>query len=512
MKRRLFASLIGIVLVAAVAIGFTVGSGDRPSLGLDLQGGASITLQPEGEYDALALDVAVEIIRSRVDAIGVAEPEIIRQGDTVVVNLPGVKDQQRALDIVGRTGDLQLRPVLQSGSVDPTGGTGDTGNTDPVDTTVPEEGGPGEARGARPMVDTTVPTTDTTVPAPGVEPIDATVDEESAGVTTASDLPEGSEVLLGRDGFAYLVGPVAATGLVFENNASANIQGSSWSVVVQLRGGAEGEDIWNALTSRCFSRDTTCPTAQVAIVLDGEVISAPVVQEAVFTGGEVQITGDFTEQDARDLAKILEFGAVPVKFEVSQVQTVSPTLGSDSLRAAIISGLVGLALVFLLMLAYYRFVAVIVFVGLAVSISLQFSIITYLSKTNGLALSLSGIAGIIVSIGIAVDSYIVFFERLKDELASGRSLRNSAQRSFEGAWRTVLAADTVSFLAAAVLWWLTVGSVRGFAFFLGLATLADVVIVWFFTRPAMLLLARSKFMATRSMFGIKQPKTGEVAP
>ena len=353
-----------------------------------------------------------------------------------------------------------------------------------------------------PSSDTTVPATDTTVPSS-----DTTVPATDA--TTTSALPDGSEVLLGRDGSAYLVGPVAATGLVFENNASANIQGSNWSVVVQLRGGAAGEDIWNALTSRCYSRDNTCPTAQIAIVLDGEVISAPVVQEPVFSGGEVQITGDFTEQDARDLAKVLEFGAVPVKFEVSQVQTVSPTLGSDSLRAAIISGLVGLALVFLLMLAYYRFVAVIVFVGLAVSISLQFSIITYLSKSNGLALSLSGIAGIIVSIGIAVDSYIVFFERLKDELASGRTLRNSAQRSFEGAWRTVLAADTVSFLAAAVLWWLTVGSVRGFAFFLGLATLADVVIVWFFTRPAMLLLARSKFMSTRSMLGIKQPKTAE---
>ena len=508
MKRRLFASLIGIVLVAAVAIGFTIGTGDQPSLGLDLQGGASITLQPEGEYDAIALDVAVEIIRSRVDAIGVAEPEIIRQGDTVVVNLPGVKDQQRALDIVGRTGDLQLRPVLQQGSIDPTAGTDAAGTQTPTtptttpvgtslpsETTVPDEGGPGESRGARPMVDTTVPSTDTTVPA--------------TDATTTSALPDGSEVLLGRDGSAYLVGPVAATGLVFENNASANIQGSNWSVVVQLRGGAAGEDIWNALTSRCYSRDNTCPTAQIAIVLDGEVISAPVVQEPVFSGGEVQITGDFTEQDARDLAKVLEFGAVPVKFEVSQVQTVSPTLGSDSLRAAIISGLVGLALVFLLMLAYYRFVAVIVFVGLAVSISLQFSIITYLSKSNGLALSLSGIAGIIVSIGIAVDSYIVFFERLKDELASGRTLRNSAQRSFEGAWRTVLAADTVSFLAAAVLWWLTVGSVRGFAFFLGLATLADVVIVWFFTRPAMLLLARSKFMSTRSMLGIKQSKTVE---
>ena len=508
MKRRLFASLIGIVLVAAVAIGLTIGTGDQPSLGLDLQGGASITLQPEGEYDAIALDVAVEIIRSRVDAIGVAEPEIIRQGDTVVVNLPGVKDQQRALDIVGRTGDLQLRPVLQQGSIDPTAGTDAAGTQTPTtptttpvgtsvpsETTVPDEGGPGESRGARPMVDTTVPSSDTTVPA--------------TDATTTSALPDGSEVLLGRDGSAYLVGPVAATGLVFENNASANIQGSNWSVVVQLRGGAAGEDIWNALTSRCYSRDNTCPTAQIAIVLDGEVISAPVVQEPVFSGGEVQITGDFTEQDARDLAKVLEFGAVPVKFEVSQVQTVSPTLGSDSLRAAIISGLVGLALVFLLMLAYYRFVAVIVFVGLAVSISLQFSIITYLSKSNGLALSLSGIAGIIVSIGIAVDSYIVFFERLKDELASGRTLRNSAQRSFEGAWRTVLAADTVSFLAAAVLWWLTVGSVRGFAFFLGLATLADVVIVWFFTRPAMLLLARSKFMSTRSMLGIKQSKTVE---
>lgn len=531
MKRRLFASLIGIILVAALAIGFTVGAGDKPSLGLDLQGGASITLQPEGEYDALALDVAVEIIRSRVDAIGVAEPEIIRQGDTVVVNLPGVKDQQRALDIVGRTGDLQLRPVLQQGSVDPNAGTDSSGTSTPStpttipvgtsvpsDTTVPEEGGPGESRGARPMVDTTVPTTETTVPvtdttvaATDVEPIDATTGAAPTEATTTSALPDGSEVLLGRDGFAYLVGPVAATGLVFENNASANIQGSSWSVVVQLRGGTEGEDVWNALTSRCYSRDTTCPTAQVAIVLDGEVISAPVVQEPVFSGGEVQITGDFTEQDARDLAKILEFGAVPVKFEVSQVQTVSPTLGGDSLRAAIISGLVGLALVFLLMLAYYRFVTLIVFVGLAVSISLQFSIITYLSKTNGLALSLSGIAGIIVSIGIAVDSYIVFFERLKDELASGRTLRNSAQRSFEGAWRTVLAADTVSFLAAAVLWWLTVGSVRGFAFFLGLATLADVVIVWFFTRPAMLLLARSKFMSTRSMLGIKQSKSVEAA-
>lgn len=517
MNRRLLSSLIFIVVLAVAALGFTIGTGNTPSLGLDLQGGASVTLQPEGSYEPTALDVAVEIIRARVDSIGVAEPEIIRQGETVVINLPGVKDQQRALDIVGRSGNLQLRPVLQSGQVDPTAG-GQTPEQPSSDTTVPEAGGPGESRGPRPMTDTTIPSdttivSETTIPSDTTVPADAgATSEESTTATPATEggLPPGAEILLGRDGLAYVVGPVAATGLVFENTASATIQGSSWSVVVQLRGGAEGEDIWNALTTRCFSRDATCPTAQVAIVLDGEVISAPVVQEAVFTGGQVQITGDFSEQEARDLARILEFGAVPVQFAVSQVQTVSPTLGSDSLRAAIISGLVGLALVFLLMLAYYRFVAIIVFLGVMVSIALQFSIITYLSKTNGLALSLAGIAGIIVSIGIAVDSYIVFFERLKDELTSGRTLRNSAQRSFEGAWRTVLAADTVSFLAAGVLWWLTVGSVRGFAFFLGLATLADLAIVWFFTRPAMLLLARSKFMANRSMLGIKSSKPAEV--
>ena len=529
MNRRLAASLIGIVVAAVAAISATLVAGDRPSLGLDLQGGASVTLQPEGSYDATALDVAVEIIRSRVDSIGVAEPEIIRQGETVVINLPGVKDQQRALDIVGRTGAVQLRGVLQSGAA-PTDAAPTTDTSVPTDAGTPPDTtavvpttiagaaptGPGGSR--RIAADTTIPgtaapqttvavpvsvvatgSTDTTVPTPGTSP---------AGTTSTNpldSLPQGVEILPGRDGLQYLLAPAGATGQVFDNTASAGIESGQWTVVVGLRRGAEGEDLWNALTTLCYNRDQLCPTGQVAIVLDGEVISAPVVQEPVFTGGQVQITGNFTETEARDLAKILEFGAVPVKFAVSQVQTVSPTLGSDSLRAAIISGLIGLLFVFLLMVAYYRIVAVVVFAGLAVSIALQFSVITYLSKSNGLALSLSGIAGIIVSVGIAVDSYIVFFERLKDELVSGRTLRNSAQRSFEGAWRTVLAADTVSFLAAAVLWWLTVGSVRGFAFFLGLATLADVLIVWFFTRPAMLLLARSRFMTNRRVLGVAAP-------
>jgi preprotein translocase subunit SecD len=289
---------------------------------------------------------------------------------------------------------------------------------------------------------------------------------------------------------------------VFSNDAAAEISSGSWSVVVGLLNGSAGEDIWNALATRCFNRDETCPTGQIAIALDGVVISAPVVQQAVFTGGTVQITGDFTEQEARDLAKILEFGAVPVKFGVATVQTVSPTLGKDSLRAALIAGLLGVLLVMLFFFFYYRLLTLVVVGGLAVSGAFLWSVIAFLSKTNGLALTLSGVAGIIVSIGVTVDSYVVFFERLKDELMNGKTMKAAAQRSFDSAWRTILAADTVSFLGAIILWYLTVGPVRGFAFFLGLSTLTDVIVAYLFTRPSMLLLARTKFMAGRKILGV----------
>jgi preprotein translocase subunit SecD len=247
----------------------------------------------------------------------------------------------------------------------------------------------------------------------------------------------------------------------------------------------------------------------VAIVLDGEVISAPVVQEPVFTGGQVQITGNFTETEARDLAKILEFGAVPVKFAVSQVQTVSPTLGDDTLRAAIIAGLVGVALVLVFMLLYYRLMTVLVLVGLTAGGALQYSAIAYLSRTNGLALTLAGIAGLIVSVGMGVDSYIVMFERVKDGLYAGRTPRNAVQSAVTSAWKTVLIANVVSFLGAGVLWWLTVGSVRGFAFFLGLATVTNVVVVYYFLRPALLLVCRGRRANERGLFGVSL-ETAEV--
>jgi len=494
MVRRLVISLVGVVVIVFGLFAANLVAGNVPSLGLDLQGGASITLQPEGEYDAVALDVAINIIRSRVDSIGVAEPEIIRQGDTVVVNLPGVDDQQRALDIIGRQGQVLLRPVLQAGTLDTSATTTLPGQTTlPSDSTLPgAASGPGNAR-VRGAATTTIPPTSETT-APGIQ-----VSEDPNDPSTNAVLSDGK-------GGAFLVGPAGADGLVFTNDATAEINNGNWVVNVGLQDGPAGADLWNALTTKCFNRDAVCPTGQIAIVLDGKVISAPVVQEAVFSGGTVQISGDFTEGEARDLAKILEFGAVPVKFAVATVQTVSPTLGEDSLRAAIISGLVGVLLVVLFFFFYYRLLTIVILGGLTISFSLLWSVVAFLSKTNGLALTLSGVAGIIVSIGVTVDSYVVFFEKMKDELQSGKTLRGSAQRSFNSAWRTILAADTVSFLGAITLWWLTVGSVRGFAFFLGLSTLCDVIVAYFFTRPSVLLLARTRFLNGRKILGVRLPE------
>ena len=513
MARRLYFSLLGIVVLVGSLLAGNLLAGNVPALGLDLQGGASVTLQPEGDFTPSALAQAVEIIGQRVNALGVSEPEITRQGDNVVVNLPGVNDQQKALDIIGRQGELLLRPVLQAGTLNTDTATTIPGtetsvvDTSVVDTTIAAtEGGPGSvrSRGAA----TTIPAgTDTTVPASSDSTVPAAT-ESNISVSEDTTDPNVNAVLLGQNGEGYLVGPAGATGKVFTNNAQAVINNGNWTVTVELQKGAEGEDLWNALTTQCFNRAATCPTARIAIALDGTVISAPTVQEAVFTGGNVQISGDFSESEARDLAKILEFGAVPVKFKVATVQTVSPTLGKDSLRAAIISGLIGVLLVMAFFFVYYRMLTIVVVGGLMVSSALLWSIIAFISRSNGLALTLSGVAGIIVSIGVTVDSYVVFFERIKDELHAGKSLRSSAQRSFTLAWRTILAADTVSFLGALVLWWLTVGSVRGFAFFLGLSTVCDVIIAYFFTRPAVLLLARSKFLQGRKILGVALPESG----
>lgn len=510
-KRSLLVSLISIVLLATgLFVGNTL-AGNKPSLGLDLQGGASVTMTPVGEYEESALTVAVDIIRQRVDSIGVAEPEIIRQGKTVVVNLPGVKDQQQALDLIGRTGSVEMRAVLKTAenpnnTTTTTAAKGATTTTlkGATTSTVPQTsttlaaptGGVGSSRGRAATTTTTVPVA-TTVP----------------GTDPETGLAPGQTVYPGRkDGLIYLLGPADATGEVFTNEATAEITNGSWSVSANLRDGAAGEDLWNALAKKCYDGGTECPSKQIAISLDGEVISAPVVQAPSFTNGVVQITGSFTEKEATELARVLQFGAVPVKFETPTVQTVSASLGKDSLKAALVSGLIGVLLVLLFLMFYYRLIALVVVAGLSVSGLLLWSVISWLSKTNGLALTLSGAAGIIVSIGVTVDSYVVFFEKLKDDVQAGRTLRNSASRGFNSAWRAIVVADTASLIGAVVLWWLTVGSVRGFAFFLGLSTLSDLVVSYFFTRPAVLLLARTKLFNNGKVLGVRgAAKNVEVA-
>jgi preprotein translocase subunit SecD len=496
MIRRLVITLVATLVVIGGVFTANLVAGYKPSLGLDLQGGASVTLTPIGDFDDAALTVAVEIIRQRVDSIGVAEPEIVRQGDAVVVNLPGVKDQQRALELVGRSGSVEMRPVIQMAenpeatTTTSTAPGATTTTTVSTSTTLAEPaGGVGSARRVATPV-TSVPTADDVDPNTGLAP--------------------GQTVLPGRDdGMLYLVGPAEATGEVFSNDSSAQIDLGNWVVVAQLRKGADGEGLWNALATKCYNGGADCPTKAIAIVLDGEVISAPVVQEPTFTGGSVQISGSFTERDARDLAKILQFGAVPVKFDIPTVQTVSATLGSDSLRAAIIAGLIGVLLVMIFLIFYYRIMALVAVGGLALSGMLLWSAISWLSKTNGLALTLSGTAGIIISIGVTVDTYVVFFEKLKDDIGKGRSMRNSAVRGFNSAWKTIMTANFVSLLAAVILWWLTVGSVRGFAFFMGLATVVGMVISYFYTRPAVILLSRTKMMNKGHLFGVGVSQSNE---
>lgn len=562
MRRKLVVTLVAIVVVAYGSFAAMLATGTSPALGLDLQGGISVTqrAKPGTEYSQESLDLAVERIRERVDALGVAEPEILRQGDTIVVNLPGVQNQREAVELVQVTGLVYLRPVIgdcqdlgqatdSTDTTTPTESTtgGSTGSTTPTTspsssppttsgdstgTTTATTGAPGPSRSitatnttaptteptlvatASPettvaVTDTTVPTTDSTVTTETTEP--PALDENGYPLQVSD--PYGQQYLQLKGSTFYCpVGPawnpeqddtIEGTGKVFEKSANAAIlQDGGWGVQADLRDGADGRDIWNAIASACFNTTAECPTGQLAIELDGIIQSNPRMNEDNFTGG-VEISGSFTQEDAKQLAEVINSGSLPVQMQLESVQSVSPTLGEDSLRAAVISGLIGVALVLLFMILYYRLLGVIVAVGITVSATLLYSVVSLLSKTQGLALALSGIAGIIVSVGVTVDSYVVFFERLKDEVKSGKTMRNSAQRGFTGAWRTIVIADLVSLLGALVLWYLTVGAVRGFAFFLGLSTLTDLVVAYLFTRPTVLLLARTRWMERRKVMGIE---------
>jgi preprotein translocase subunit SecD len=484
------AYLVGTILVVAASVGAVVAAGYSPVLGLDLQGGISVVLAPVGDFRASSLDVSVDIIRNRVDSLGVAEPEISRQGDNIVVDLPGVKDRDKARRLVGRTAELRFRPVLAE--LPPEGATTTTSTT-----AVP----------GAPATDST--TTTSTTLSPNDEAARAAVAScdvnqlatltEIPTTNLADDTRDTCVVLPVKDGGGsrLFLGPTALTGKGVAGAKREFQQGQGYAVSVEFND--EGAQAFDQLAATSFPLPP--PQNQVAIVLDGVVQSAPAFQQASFQG-DVQITGNFTGDEADDLATIVDYGALPVQLEELTVQNVSPTLGQDQLDAGIIAGIIGLLLVALYMLVYYRMLGLVVILGILVTAGATYALVSYLGATAGLTLTLAGITGLIVSVGVTVDSYVVYFERLKDEVRSGKTVRSSVDRGFTKSFRTIVTADVVSLIGAAALYFLAVGPVRGFAFYLGVSTFLDLLVSYFFMHPLVSLMSRRPSLVRMKGVGI----------
>jgi preprotein translocase subunit SecD len=513
-------AIVAIPLIAVFATNTT------PQLGLDLQGGISVVLAPKGKVKSDTLGQAVKIIRSRVDSLGVAEPEVSRQGNNIIVNLPGVKDRARAIDLVGQTAELRFRPVLATlpPEASPSASTtttapgattttaaGATTTTAPGATTTTEAKSSSSTTVQKGAVldaqatTTTAPATTTTTAKAGATgttgttvPATTPTTQNLAAVPTTPDTP-GQQVVLpvrkGSDTGAgrLALGPELMTG---KDVKSANAQfesGNGWVVHLSFTG--DGFNKFNGIAAQYVNK-------QIAIVLDGVVQSYPVIKDAKFTTNDVVISGNFKEGEAKNLALVLRYGALPVALERQTVQDVSPSLGKDQLQSGIVAGLLGLGLVALYMLIYYRMLGMVIWAGLLLAGAALYTLTSWLGSSIGLTLTLSGVTGIIVSVGITVDSYVVYFERLKDEVRSGKTIRSSLDRGFSRSFRTILAADLVSLIGAVLLYLLAVGSVRGFAFFLGLSTLLDVFVAYFFMHPLVSIIGRKQSFTQAGWLGI----------
>ena len=510
MSRR---SLVPLALIVAAAAGLLAASlavGNRPLLGLDLKGGVEVVLVPVDDSDRPVaitegdLDIAVNIIRDRIDGLGVAEPDVTRQGGRVVVQLPGISDQQRAIDVVGQTAELRFRTVCAELF------------SEPFALPDPESG----AVAPPPVLP------DPELDERGLAPCPSGVDYNGLVTSTsAEDVLERFVVLPQRDDSGqvvrrFLLGPSALTGAGL-SSADSSFRGE-FVVDATFKGGEEGADKFDEMAVECYSGTAYCPTGaaglgRLAIVVDGNVRSAPTVQTPNFDG-RVVISGGFSEQEADDLALVLRYGALPIEFQDptdpqsdSTSRAVSATIGGDALRAGVIAGIVGLALVFLFMVGIYRLLGLVAMLSLGVSATLLWVIVAWLGETQDLALTLAGVTGLIVSIGVSLDSNVVYFEHLKEDVATGRKLRSSLEQSFPAAFRTIFWANFASLIAAVILYWLSAGSVRGFALMLGLASVLDLVATYFFLRPCAALMSRStSLMAHPHRLGL--PTTEEAMP
>lgn len=494
-----------VLLVGLNAYGVLFSEGSwTPKLALDLEGGTQIILAPQLEsgqtVSAEQLDQAVAIIRQRVDASGVSESEINTQGtQNIVVSIPGQPDQE-TLNRIQSSAKLEFRPVLLT-DLAPTSSVG--GEADPTATPSPS---PSQSLSDEPSAEPT-DASDVSWITPALQDKFNNFDCSEAENAGANVAPAGEPLVTCQDNGAYkfLLGPVEVAGETISDASSGlvlNQQGAStgqWGVNIVFD--ATGTEQFADVTTRLFGYGVGTTRNQFAIVLDGRVISAPSTN-AIITDGKPQISGSFTQEEAQTLADQLKFGALPIGFRVDSTDTISATLGSEQLQSGLLAGLIGLILVLVYSLIQYRALGLVTVVSLIVAGGITYLVITLLSWREGYRLSLAGVAGLIVAIGIIADSFIVYFERIRDELRDGRSLESAVEAGWKRAIRTILASDTVNFLAAAVLFVLAVGNVRGFALTLGITTIIDVIVVALFTHPVMQLLAQTKF------FGDGHPASG----
>ena len=466
------------------------GASFAPELALDLQGGTQMILTPsiaEGQQASLEqLNQAVSIIRARVDGSGVGEAQVAIQGnENIVVSIPGTPDAN-TLQLIKASALLEFRPVITFGQSTPL-----AEGTEPVDLNSLSD------ELAVQPVNASDPAWVTERLLAEFEQFDCTSQFRSPGQVDDPNRP-----LVTCDDFLlykYILGPVEVRGenitdayagtITTQTGANTN----TWAVNLEFD--PAGTEAFGYVTSRLFGLPS--PQNQFAITLDGLVITAPSTN-AVITNGQAQITGNFTQESATTLADQLKYGALPIGFEVQSQENISATLGDESLRSGLIAGLIGLIFVVVYMTFQYRGLATVVLGSLIVAALLVYLFIAFLSWRQGYRLSLAGVAGLIVAIGITADSFIVYFERIRDELRDGRGLEIAVEAGWKRAFRTILVSDAVSFTAAVVLYLLTSSSVRGFAFTLGLTTLIDLLIVTLFTHPLVQLLARNSFFASGS--------------
>ncbi|HEY0486246.1 MAG TPA: protein translocase subunit SecD [Mycobacteriales bacterium] len=531
---RYFAALLAILVALYALVFFTGDHRLTPRLGLDLVGGTTVTLSaltPSGKPPtAQSLETARGIIENRVNGLGVAEAEVVTEGNTnIVVNVPGQENED--VKRIGAAAQLRFRQVLKTApdvpsaepapSASPSASPSAAGADGLVRPTLAEVtaklGGPAALKR---LTDLTQPGAPTGPGAPQliaavqrltpqeIAVLPASVQFNVPQITCAklNGRPPGSvdtpdaEVVACDSSSKYLLDKAAVQGTDVSNASfEYDTATGGWKVILNFKG--SGQNKWTALTRKAYT-DPDPERKRVAIVLDLDVVTAPTIQSVI--AGQAEITGGFTQHEAQDLATKLKYGALPLTFTQQTAQTISPTLGLAQLQAGLIAGAIGLGLVLIYVLFYYRLLGLVTIASLVLSGAVVYAVLILLGRPSvmGFTLTLAGIAGFIVSVGITADSFVVFFERLKDEIRDGRTARSAVPRAWIRARRTIISADTVSFLAAAVLYVIAAGAVKGFAFTLGMSTVLDLVVVFLFTHPLVALMSRSRAFLSPRMSGL----------